>query len=147
MNWQKGDTIRLVFHASVKKFNRDEIQAVRSVIDKYRDYQVEYAFLKISENHGLHMFDAASANEDKGRFAPPRGKFLNLSNYETLVYLTGQRELRQVSDGHPRGVASEHSQGLYIQRHQVPQDTALQFLIAFMAQLFSEPDACHDQLL
>ena len=104
MNWQKGDTIRLVFHASVKKFNKDEIQAVRSVIDKYRDYQVEYAFLKISENHGLHMFDAASANEDKGRFAPPRGKFLNLSNYETLVYLTGQRELRQVSDGHPRGL-------------------------------------------
>ena len=104
MNWQKGDTIRLVFHASVKKFNKDEIQAVRSVIDKYRDYQVEYAFLKVSENHGLHMFDAASANEDKGRFAPPRGKFLNLSKYETLVYLIGQRELRQASDGHPRGL-------------------------------------------
>lgn len=104
MNWQKGDTIRLVFHASVKRFNNDEIQAVRSVIDKYSDYQVEYAFLKISENHGLHMFDAASANEDKGRFAPPRGKFLNLSKYEALVYLIGQRELRQATDGHPRGL-------------------------------------------
>lgn len=104
MNWQKGDTIRLVFHASVKRFSKDEIQAVRSVIGKYRDYQVEYAFLKISEDHGLHMFDVASANEDKGRFAPPRGKFLNLSKYETLVYLIGQRELRQASDGHPRGL-------------------------------------------
>ena len=104
MNWQKGDTIRLVFHASVKRFNKDEIQAVRAVIDKYRDYQAEYAFLKISEDHGLHMFDAASANEKKGRFAPPRGKFLNLSKYETLVYLIGQRELRQASDGHPRGL-------------------------------------------
>lgn len=104
MNWQKGDTIRLVFHASVKRFNRDEIQAVRSVIDKYRDYQVEYAFLKISEDHGLHMFDTATSSEEKGRFAPPRGKILNLSKYETLVYLIGQRELRQVSDGHPRGL-------------------------------------------
>ena len=104
LNWQKGDTIRLVFHASVKRFNKDEIKAVRSVIDKYRDYQVEYAFLKISENHSLHMFDAASANEDKGRFAPPRGKFLNLSKYETLVYLIGQRELRQATDGHPKGL-------------------------------------------
>ncbi|SEN59588.1 argonaute/piwi family protein [Nitrosomonas marina] len=104
MNWQKGDTIRLVFHASVKKFNKDEIQAVRSVIDKYRDYHVEYAFLKISENHGLHMFDAATASKDKGRFAPPRGKFLNLSKYETLVYLIGQSQLKQVSDGHPRGL-------------------------------------------
>ena len=104
MNWQKGDTIRLVFHASVKRFNKDEIQAVQAVIEKYRDYQVEYAFLKVSENHGLHMFDTATANEEKGRLAPPRGKFLILSKYETLVYLIGQRELRQASDGHPRGL-------------------------------------------
>ena len=104
MNWQKGDTIRLVFHASVKKFNKDEIQAVQVVIEKYRNYQVEYAFLKISENHGLHMFDTATANENKGRLAPSRGKFLNLSKYETLLYLIGQREVRQASDGHPRGL-------------------------------------------
>ena len=104
MNWQKGDTIRLVFHASVKKFNHDEVKAVKSVIDKYSDFKVEYAFLKISEDHGLHMFDTATATANKGRLAPPRGKFLSLSKYETLVYLTGQRELRQASDGHPRGL-------------------------------------------
>ena len=104
MNWQKGDTIRLVFHASVKKFNKDEVKAVKSVVENYSDYKVEYAFLKISEGHGLHMFDAATAQENKGRLAPPRGKFLGLSKYETLVYLIGQRELRQASDGHPRGL-------------------------------------------
>ena len=104
MNWQKGDTIRLIFHASVKKFNKDEIEAVRSVVDKYRDYQVEYAFLKISEDHGLHMFDASTATAPKGRLAPPRGKTLKLSKHEMLVYLIGQRELRQATDGHPRGV-------------------------------------------
>ena len=104
MNWQKGDTIRLIFHVSVKKFNRDEIQAVRLVIDKYKDYQIEYAFLKISEDHGLHMFDSSSANVQKGRLAPPRGKTLQLSKYEALVYLIGQHELRQATDGHPRGV-------------------------------------------
>ena len=104
MNWQKGDTIRLIFHASVKKFNKEEIQAVRAVIDRYRDYQVEYAFLKISENHGLHLFDSSTTNEQKGRLAPPRGKTLELSKYEMLVYLIGQRELRQATDGHPRGI-------------------------------------------
>lgn len=104
MNWQKGDTIRLIFHASVKKFNKEEIRAVRAVIDKYRDYQIEYAFLKISENHGLHLFDSSTANEKKGRLAPPRGKSLALSKYEMLVYLIGQSNLRQVTDGHPRGV-------------------------------------------
>lgn len=104
MNWQKGDTIRLIFHASVKKFNKEEIEAVRAVIDKYRDYQVEYAFLKISEDHGLHLFDSSSAGAQKGRLAPPRGKTFKLSKYEMLVYLIGQRELRQETDGHPRGV-------------------------------------------
>lgn len=104
MNWQKGDTIRLIFHASVKKFNKEEIEAVRAVIDKYRDYQVEYAFVKISEDHGLHLFDSSSAAAQKGRLAPPRGKTFKLSKHEMLVYLIGQRELRQETDGHPRGV-------------------------------------------
>ncbi|MBA3015466.1 MAG: stem cell self-renewal protein Piwi domain-containing protein [Proteobacteria bacterium] len=104
MNWQKGDTIRLIFHAQVKKFNKEEIEAVRAVVDKYRGYQVEYAFLKISEDHGLHMFDSATAGVQKGRLAPLRGKTFKLSKHEMLVYLIGQRELRQDSDGHPRSV-------------------------------------------
>jgi len=104
MNWQKGDTIRLIFHAQVKKFNKEEIEAVRAVIDKYREYQIEYAFLKISEDHGLHMFDSATAGVQKGKLAPPRGKTFKLSEHEMLVYLIGQRELRQDTDGHPRGV-------------------------------------------
>lgn len=104
MNWQKGDTIRLIFHAQVKKFNKDEIAAVRAVIDKYREYEIEYAFVKISEDHGLHMFDSATASVQKGRLAPLRGKTFKLSKHEMLVYLIGQRELRQDTDGHPRGV-------------------------------------------
>lgn len=104
MNWQKGDSIRLIFHAQVKRFNRDEIDAVRTVIEKYRDYQIEYAFLKISEDHGLHMFDSATAGAQKGRLAPSRGITFSLSKHEVLIYLIGHRELRQDSDGHPRGV-------------------------------------------
>lgn len=104
MNWQKGDTIRLVFHAQVKKFSKDEIAAVQAVVDKYREYQVEYTFLKISENHGLHMFDSTTASEQKGKLAPQRGKTFKLSKHEMLVYLIGQRELRNDTDGHPRGL-------------------------------------------
>lgn len=104
MNWQKGDTIRLIFHAQVKKFNKEEITAVRAVIDKYREYQIEYAFLKISEDHGLHMFDFATAGVKKGKLAPQRGKTFKLSKHEMLVYLIGQRELRNDTDGHPRGL-------------------------------------------
>ena len=126
MNWQQGDTIRLIFHASVKKFNKDEIQAVRTVIEKYKDYQIEYAFLKISEDHGLHLFDSSTSNEKKGRLAPLRGKNLKLSKYEMLVYLIGQRELKQGSDGHPRGVILS-----------VHRDSTFKDIKYLSAQLFS----------
>ena len=104
LNWQAGDSIRIVFHASVKKFNRDEIHAIKKVVDEYKEYNIEYAFLKVSEHHGLHMFDTASATEKKGKYAPHRGQSYQLSNHENLVYLIGGRELKQVSDGHPRGL-------------------------------------------
>lgn len=126
MNWQKGDTIRLIFHAQVKKFNKEEIEAVRAVIDKYREFQIEYAFLKISEDHGLHMFDYATASEQKGRLAPLRGKTFKLSKHEMLVYLTGQRELRQETDGHPRGVILD-----------VHKDSTFKDLKYLTAQLYS----------
>jgi len=104
MNWQTGDTIRLIFHASVKKFSRDEINAVKSLMANYSEYNIEYTFLKISEDHGLHLFDTSTAGEYKGKFAPARGKYLQLSDYEMLVYLIGGKQLKQVSDGHPRGL-------------------------------------------
>jgi hypothetical protein len=126
MNWQKGDTIRLIFHAQVKKFNKEEIEAVRAVIDKYREYQIEYTFLKISENHGLHMFDSATAGVQKGRLAPPRGKTFKLSKHEMLVYLIGQRELRQDTDGHPRGVILD-----------IHKDSTFKDITYLSAQLYS----------
>src|SRR5690606_36270016 len=126
MNWQKGDTIRLIFHAQVKKFNKEEIEAVRAVIDQYREYQIEYTFLKISENHGLHMFDSATAGVQKGRLAPPRGKTFKLSKHEMLVYLIGQRELRQDTDGHPRGVILD-----------VHKDSTFKDITYLSAQLYS----------
>lgn len=126
MNWQKGDTIRLIFHAQVKKFNKEEVEAVRAVIDNYREYQIEYAFLKVSEDHGLHMFDSATAGVQKGRLAPPRGKTFKLSRHEMLVYLIGQRELRQDTDGHPRGVILD-----------VHKDSTFKDITYLSAQLYS----------
>jgi hypothetical protein len=104
LNWQSGDTIRIVFHASVKKFNKAEIDAVKEVVEKYKAFNIEYAFLKISDHHGMHMFDTQTATKQKGQFAPQRGQVYKISDFENLVYLIGQRELKQKSDGHPRGL-------------------------------------------
>ncbi|MCY4172052.1 MAG: Piwi domain-containing protein [Bacteroidetes bacterium] len=126
MNWQRGDTIRLVFHASVKKFNNDEIQAVKTVINKFSIYQIEYAFLKISDHHGLHMFDTSTMNFSKGKYAPERGKMFNLSHYESLIYLIGNNQLKTNIDGHPRGVILS-----------IHKDSSFQDLKYLSSQLFN----------
>lgn len=107
MGWQNGDTIRLVFHSQIKKFNCEEIEAVKALISKYENYQIEYAFLKISEKHGLQMFDSTTLNVEKGKLAPKRGKTYKLSDSEMLIFLTGQAQLRQITDGHPHGLILE----------------------------------------
>lgn len=104
LNWQSGDTIRIVFHASVKKFNKDEIASIKKVIDKYPSFNIEYAFLKISDHHGIHLFDSQTSNEVKGKLAPQRGQTYKISDDEYLIYLIGQQELKQKFDGHPRGL-------------------------------------------
>lgn len=107
MNWQPSDTIRLIFHCQVKKFNEQEIEAVKSLINSLTDYKIEYAFLKISTDHGLQMFDTSTENQTKGPLAPQRGQSYQLSDHEMLLYLTGQRQLRRKTDGHPRGLILE----------------------------------------
>jgi hypothetical protein len=57
MNWQGKDNVRLVFHASFKWFNKNEVNAVRALMEELGDYEVEYAFLQLSKQHPYLLFD------------------------------------------------------------------------------------------
>jgi len=111
LNWQKGDSIRLVFHA-FKPFRFEQIEAVRALISELVDYNVQYAFLHVIENHPYLLFDIANvqgtwdarARAKKGQFAPERGLWLNLSSHESLLMLTGAREVKRPEDGLPRPI-------------------------------------------
>ena len=50
MNWQPKEPVRLIFHASFKPFNREEIESVKALIQELGDYDVEYAFLQVIES-------------------------------------------------------------------------------------------------
>src|ERR1700722_1351837 len=51
MNWQPKDNVRLVFHATFKKFSQAEVDSVKALMKEMGDYTVEYAFLQISDQH------------------------------------------------------------------------------------------------
>ena len=111
MNWQQKEHVRLVFHA-FKPLKEAEEEAVKALIATLGDYDVDYAFLHVVEDHPLLLFDKAQKGEPaydgrggvKGVFAPTRGCFLRLSGHEVLITLTGARDVKRASDGMPRPI-------------------------------------------
>jgi hypothetical protein len=111
MGWQPKEHVRLVFH-SFKPLKEAEEEAVKALIASLGDYDVEYAFLHVVEDHPILLFDEAQKGEPaydgrggvKGVCAPERGRFLRLSGHEVLITLTGPRDVKQASDGMPRPV-------------------------------------------
>ena len=108
MNWQAKDHVRLVFHASFKRFNQNEVNAVKTLMGDLGDYEVEYAFLQLSEQHPYLLFDKSQngvmdfdTKRNKGVYAPRRASTLQLSNRDVLLCLTGASEVKRPEDGMP----------------------------------------------
>jgi hypothetical protein len=108
MNWQAKDHVRLVFHASFKRFNRNEINAVKALMAEQGNYEMEYAFLQLSQEHPYLIFDTSQngafdyeTKRSKGVYAPRRASTLQLSNRDMLLCLTGPNEVKRPEDGMP----------------------------------------------
>lgn len=108
MNWQPKDHVRLIFHA-FKPLKNAEAEAVKKLMDELGDYDVDYAFIHVVEDHPFMLFDEAQQGvwdyeirtNSKGMFAPACGLFLRLSRSEVLMSLTGAKEVKRPQDGIP----------------------------------------------
>jgi hypothetical protein len=58
MKWQPGEHVRLVFHA-FNPLKEVEEKTVKGLIASLGDYDVEFAFLHVVEDHPLLLFDKA----------------------------------------------------------------------------------------
>ncbi len=120
MNWQDGDHVRLVFHA-FKPFRDIEAKAVKALMQDLGQYDVDYAFVEISENHPYLLFDESQqgvrdyeTKKSKGVYAPTRGQLLKLGMREVLIVLTGPRDVKRPEDGLPSPVLLKlHSESTF----------------------------------
>jgi hypothetical protein len=110
MNWQPKEHVRLVFH-SFKPLKQAEEDAVKALMGSLGDYDVEYAFVHVVEDHPFLLFDEAQKGVPsydgsgiKGACAPLRGRLVRLSGHEVLLTLIGAKEVKRPSDGMPRPV-------------------------------------------
>lgn len=113
--WQPGDSIRLVFHV-FKPLKDVEARAVKRLVEGLAsDYQVEFAFVHVSEQHDWMLFDRNSEGVKdwqvadahlrgrmKGEFVPERGYAVPLGRSEILLSVTGPRALVTPLQGAPR---------------------------------------------
>lgn len=109
--WKRGDTIRLVFHASRPPKNRDFSSLMRAAVGDLGDEQYfEFAFLTVSHDHPFRLFDlseegkAQSNGKNKGKFVPNRGLIVQIRRNSRLVCTTGPQLVKRAELPLPRPV-------------------------------------------
>ena len=89
--WQPGDKVRLIFHSARPPrcidFASLMTEAVEAIGDKY---DIEMAFLTVSQDHPLMLFDESQAGREtsngrKGEFTPDRGLIVRTGRYSRLI--------------------------------------------------------------
>lgn len=106
-NWQKGERVRLIFHA-FKPLRETEATAVKRLAEELADFQLEFAFLHVASDTNLQIFNRHSqgvpigrSGKVKGVYVPERGLMVALSERDMLVGATGAKELKRATDGAP----------------------------------------------
>lgn len=109
LDWDTNQPVRLIFHYSFKAFSRDDVGSVRDGITALGRFQPVFAFLNIIEDPPYRLFDLrqqgvfdTTTRKFKGVYAPERSEYIPISHSETLLHLTGPRELKQQKHGMPR---------------------------------------------
>jgi len=108
LNWRPGDAIRIVFHC-FKPLKYTEADAVDQVVKGLNDYDLDYAFLHVAGRHDCVLFDpnqsgSGRGSSVKGIFAPERRTYTHLSLLETLLVLTGPKDVKLPTQGLPRPI-------------------------------------------
>ena len=108
LNWQKNEEVRLVFHSFKPLRDRETADAALAVAEHLTDFQVEIAFIHVAHDQPLTVFDQAQegvfdweTKAKKGTYAPSRGQYLTLNGSESLLVLTGPKEVKRATDGLP----------------------------------------------
>jgi hypothetical protein len=101
--WRKGDTVRVVFHASkpLKDLEVDELMH-ECVSQAASEQEVQFAFLDVIQEHPFRIFDTSQRGKPvlggtKGVFAPARGTSMQLGKSTWLVSTNGVSQIKKAT--------------------------------------------------
>jgi hypothetical protein len=93
--WQRGDTVRIIFHAAHPPRNVDFARLMREVADTVgMEQHVECAFVTVTHDHPFVIFDTSQNGKStprgrKGEMTPDRGLIVQTSPFSRLITTTG----------------------------------------------------------
>ena len=93
--WQRGDTVRIIFHAARPPCHADFALLMRDAVNAVgQEQHVEFAFVTVSHEHPFRVFDPfqqgqATRNGRKGIHVPERGLIIQTGRYSRLVTTGG----------------------------------------------------------
>ena len=117
-SWRESQTIRLVFHI-FKPVRRDEVLVIDRLIKEFPEYDIKYAFVTVSTNQPLQLFDDSSSSRI---LLPEKSSNLLLSQNESIIQLKGRNEVKNPKQGIPRpAVIRIHERSTFQDIHHVTQ--------------------------
>lgn len=103
--WQKGDTVRLIFHI-FKPIKNVEFDVISQLVKDISQFSIKFAFVTISKSHPSILFDTNQQGEKKygsnqviGQYIPQRGSNIFIDDETSLVQMLGARELKTAKHG------------------------------------------------
>jgi hypothetical protein len=107
--WKTKDRVRFIFHQSFKKYKDVEAEAVKTFAASLTDFDVQYAFVHVSDSHNWMLFDPFAQGVKfgraiKGKMVPQRGQCVPLGPNTALLTLSGPYQVKTSLQGCPHPI-------------------------------------------
>ena len=107
--WKPKDRVRFIFHQSFKKYKDVEAEAVKAFAASLADFDVQYAFVHVSDSHNWMLFEPNApgvkfGKTKKGKMVPQRGQCVVLGPNTALLTLSGPYQVKTSLHGCPHPV-------------------------------------------
>ena len=89
--WNKGDTVRIVFHI-FKPIKDIESKVVEELIAKYEDYNIKFAFVTISQKHPFLLLKHEKGSGNDFVSVPDRSANQKIDDLSCLVQFRGAKQ-------------------------------------------------------
>lgn len=107
--WRAKDRVRFIFHQTFKKYKDVEAEAVKTFAEELTEFEVQYAFVHVSDSHNWMLFEPAAngvkfGKGTKGKMVPQRGQCVPLGPNTALLTLSGPYQVKTALHGCPHPI-------------------------------------------